>query len=128
LWSSIGDGNGGVRLLSRNSFERDLAAAMEQRDTAALLKTKGSEVGRFVIAGFRDVTPGEIEAVTVAEVIDDKLLPAAAGRRRSSTTPMSRSVSLGHTRMLRSPDFMQHSKQHLIRSPRQRARGSIAGW
>jgi hypothetical protein len=25
-----------------------------------------------------DVTPGEIEAVTVAEVIDDKLLPTAA--------------------------------------------------
>ena len=41
-----------------------------------------------------DVTPGEIEAVTVAEVIDDKLLPAAAGwRRRSSTTPMSRSYN-----------------------------------
>jgi hypothetical protein len=26
-----------------------------------------------------DVTPGEIEVVTVAEVVDDKLLPAAAG-------------------------------------------------
>jgi hypothetical protein len=36
-----------------------------------------------------DVTPGKIEAITVAEVIDDKLLPAAAGRRRSSATLMS---------------------------------------
>jgi len=33
-----------------------------------------------------DVTPGEIEAVTVAEVIDDKLLPAATGRQRRSST------------------------------------------
>jgi ATP-dependent DNA ligase len=40
------------------------------------LKTKCSEVGKFVITGFRDVTPGEIEAVTVAEVVDDKLTPA----------------------------------------------------
>jgi hypothetical protein len=41
-----------------------------------------------------DVTPGTIEAVTVAEVIDAKLLPAAAGRRRrSSTAPMSRSYN-----------------------------------
>jgi bifunctional non-homologous end joining protein LigD len=40
------------------------------------LKTKCSEVGKFVITGFRDLTPGEIEAVTVAEIIDDKLLPA----------------------------------------------------
>jgi hypothetical protein len=41
-----------------------------------------------------DVTPGEIEAVTVAEVVDDKLLPAAAGRwQRSSTTPMSRTYN-----------------------------------
>jgi bifunctional non-homologous end joining protein LigD len=39
------------------------------------LKTKCSEVGRFVITGFRDITSGEIEAVTVAEVVDDKLLP-----------------------------------------------------
>jgi hypothetical protein len=44
------------------------------------LKTKCSDVGRFVITGFRDVTSGEIEAITVAEVIDDKLLPA--GRRQ----------------------------------------------
>jgi hypothetical protein len=36
------------------------------------------------------VTPGTIEAVAVAEVIGDKLLPAAAGpRRRSSTAVMS---------------------------------------
>jgi bifunctional non-homologous end joining protein LigD len=40
------------------------------------LKTKCSAIGRFVITGFRDATPGEIEAVTVAEVIDDRLLPA----------------------------------------------------
>ena len=40
------------------------------------LKTKCSETGKFVITGFRDATPGEIEAITVAEVIDDKLLPA----------------------------------------------------
>jgi bifunctional non-homologous end joining protein LigD len=40
------------------------------------LKTKCSEVGKFVITGFRDITPGEIEAVTVAEMVDDKLLPA----------------------------------------------------
>ena len=39
------------------------------------LKTKCSEIGKFVITGFRDLTPGEIEAITVAEVIDDKLLP-----------------------------------------------------
>jgi ATP-dependent DNA ligase len=39
------------------------------------LKTKCSEVGKFVITGFRDATPGEIEAVTVAEVIGDKLVP-----------------------------------------------------
>jgi bifunctional non-homologous end joining protein LigD len=40
------------------------------------LKTKCSAVGKFVITGFRDLTPGEIEAVTVAEIIDDKLMPA----------------------------------------------------
>jgi bifunctional non-homologous end joining protein LigD len=40
------------------------------------LKTTCSEVGKFVITGFRDTTPGTIEAVTVAEVVDDKLLPA----------------------------------------------------
>ena len=40
------------------------------------LKTKCSEIGKFVITGFRDSTPGEIEAVTVAEIVDDKLLPA----------------------------------------------------
>jgi bifunctional non-homologous end joining protein LigD len=40
------------------------------------LKTKRSEVGKFIITGFRDLTPGTIEAVTVAEVVDDKLLPA----------------------------------------------------
>ena len=40
------------------------------------LKTKCNEIGKFVITGFRDSTPGEIEAITVAEVIDDKLLPA----------------------------------------------------
>jgi bifunctional non-homologous end joining protein LigD len=39
------------------------------------LKTKCSEVGKFVITGFRDVTPGEIEAIIVAEIIDDKLMP-----------------------------------------------------
>jgi ATP-dependent DNA ligase len=39
------------------------------------LKTKCSEVGKFVITGFRDATPGEIEAITVAEIIDDKLTP-----------------------------------------------------
>jgi ATP-dependent DNA ligase len=40
------------------------------------LKTKCNEIGKFVITGFRDSTPGEIEAITVAEVIDDKLLLA----------------------------------------------------
>jgi bifunctional non-homologous end joining protein LigD len=40
------------------------------------LKTKCSELGKFVITGFRDLTPGEIEAITVAEVIDDRLTPA----------------------------------------------------
>ena len=39
------------------------------------IKTKCSEVGKFVITGFRDLTPGEIEAITVAEIIDDKLTP-----------------------------------------------------
>jgi hypothetical protein len=39
------------------------------------LKTKCSGVGKFVITGFRDVTPGEIEAITVAEIIGDKLMP-----------------------------------------------------
>jgi bifunctional non-homologous end joining protein LigD len=42
----------------------------------AWLKTKCAEVGKFIITGFRDLTPGTIEAVTVAEVIEDKLLPA----------------------------------------------------
>jgi hypothetical protein len=36
---------------------------------------KPNGVGKFIITGFRDLTPGEIEAVTVAEVIDDKLTP-----------------------------------------------------
>ena len=40
------------------------------------LKTKCSETGKFVITGFRDATPGEIEAITVAEVTDGRLLPA----------------------------------------------------
>jgi bifunctional non-homologous end joining protein LigD len=40
------------------------------------LKTKCSAIGKFVITGFRDATPGEIEAVTVAEMVDDELLPA----------------------------------------------------
>jgi bifunctional non-homologous end joining protein LigD len=40
------------------------------------LKVKCSEVGKFVIIAFRDATPGTIEAITVAEIIDDKLLPA----------------------------------------------------
>jgi hypothetical protein len=31
-----------------------------------------------------DVTPGEIEAVTVAEVVDDKLTPAGAAAGRGS--------------------------------------------
>ena len=39
------------------------------------LKTKCGEVGTFVITGFRDITPGEIEAVTVAEIIGDTLTP-----------------------------------------------------
>jgi ATP-dependent DNA ligase len=39
------------------------------------LKTKVSEVGKFVITGFRDVTPGKIEAITVAEIAGDKLMP-----------------------------------------------------
>jgi hypothetical protein len=47
-----------------------------------MAQTKCSEVGKFVITGFRDLTPGEIEAITVAEVIDDKLLPAGEGRPR----------------------------------------------
>jgi hypothetical protein len=34
-----------------------------------------SEVGEFVITGFRDVTPGEIEAVTVAEIMGNTLTP-----------------------------------------------------
>jgi bifunctional non-homologous end joining protein LigD len=46
----------------------------------AWLKTKCSEVGRFVITGFRDLAPGEIAAVTVAEVIEDKLLPTGEVR------------------------------------------------
>jgi bifunctional non-homologous end joining protein LigD len=54
------------------------------------LKTKCSAVGKFIITGFRDLTPGEIEAITVAEVIDDKLLPTGevqfgVGRRLRDT-------------------------------------------
>src|ERR1700738_226188 len=40
----------------------------------AWLKTKCSEVGRFIVTGFRDLAPGEIDAITVAELVDDKLL------------------------------------------------------
>ena len=39
------------------------------------LKTKCSEVGKFVITGFRDSTPGTIEAITVAEITGDELVP-----------------------------------------------------
>jgi hypothetical protein len=38
------------------------------------LKTKRT----FVITGFRDATPAEIEAISVAEIIGDKLMPAGA--------------------------------------------------
>jgi hypothetical protein len=48
----------------------------DSRPSREWLKTKCSEFGKFVITGFRDSTPGEIEAVTVAEIVDDKLLPA----------------------------------------------------
>jgi len=33
------------------------------------LKTKCSAVGKFVITGFRDLTPGEIEAVTASDEV-----------------------------------------------------------
>ena len=47
------------------------------------LKTKCGEVGTFIITGFRDATPGEIEAITVAEMVDgrDGRRQADAGRR-----------------------------------------------
>jgi ATP-dependent DNA ligase len=99
--SSPGDRRAGDRLLDTN---RDVGAEgiIAKRRTGVYrsgpsrerLKTKCSEVGRFVINGFRDVTPGEIEAVTVTEVVDDKLLSAGATagrrqRRRSSMMLMS---------------------------------------
>jgi ATP-dependent DNA ligase len=40
------------------------------------LKTKVAQVSRFVVTGFRDGAPGEIEAITVAEIVGHKLSPA----------------------------------------------------
>jgi hypothetical protein len=57
----------------------DLPIFLPKRKTAAKsrewLKTRCSAVGKFVITGFRDITSGQIEAITVAEVVDDKLMP-----------------------------------------------------
>ena len=44
------------------------------------LKTKCSEVGEFVVTGFRDVAPGKIEAVKVAQFVEDELLPVGEVR------------------------------------------------
>jgi bifunctional non-homologous end joining protein LigD len=44
------------------------------------LKTKCSEVGEFVITGFRDVAPGKLEAVTVAEMAGSDLREAGEVR------------------------------------------------
>jgi ATP-dependent DNA ligase len=56
----------------RQTPRRALSLGAEPREW---LKTKCSEVGKFVITGFRDLTPGEIEAITVAEIIGDTLTP-----------------------------------------------------
>jgi bifunctional non-homologous end joining protein LigD len=85
---SVGDGwlyedEGGDRLLvavrevgAEGIVAKRCAGLYRPGPSREWLKTKCSAVGRFVITSFRDIAPGEIEAVTVAEVIGDKLLPA----------------------------------------------------
>jgi bifunctional non-homologous end joining protein LigD len=66
---------GGEGIVSKRSGS--LYRASGRRDW---LKAKVSETGRFVVTGFAELGPGLLDAVYVAELRDDKLVPAGAVR------------------------------------------------